>query len=293
MTICNKKYTLPLFFLIAANLSIILTGCGGGGGGGIFKAISEEEKLNKSSTPLFIRGLTYCGGNLYVTNGSKIFSKGVNQKRGWSEVGGYGNNIATIASNGTDLYVMTWNTASDAKGTTNPIVRHGGGTVTGISGEIYNIFDNKVYGGAGQECFAYTSTGTYQLTGTTATLVGNFKSACGSQRSDKDYCAGGQAYNHDDKIEGINGDITGMAVYKGQVIIASQSVGYYKKNSSDKWQAPPFSEEKNSGQFATQGTHPGGLWVVGNTIYLSLDSHGDKRDGLWAYYDENDSWNME
>lgn len=298
MTIFNKKFASPLFLLAAVSLSIILTGCGGGGGGGIFKAITEEEKLNKSTVPLNVRGLTHCSGNLYITNGSKIWKKGINQKAGsWSEVGGYGNNIASIASNGTDLYVMTWNTASESKGTTNSIVRHGGGTVTGISGEIYNIFDNKVYGGTGQECFAYTSSGTYQLTGTTATKIGDFKSAYGSQHSGKDYCANGREANHDEPgaFNGIpaSSQITGMAVYNGKLLVATNNVGYYKEVGGQ-WRPCPFDEEKNSGQFATQGTYPGGLWVVGNTIYLSLHSLSDsKRDGLWAYYGGDSAWNME
>lgn len=298
MTIFSKKRASPLFLLAAVSLSVILTGCGGGGGGGIFKSITEEEKLNKSTVPLNVRGLTHCGGSLFVTNGSKIFRKGITQKAGsWSEVGGYGNNIATIASNGTDLYVMTWNTASETNGTTNPIHVHGGGDITGL-GTIYNIFDNKVYGGTGQKCYAYTSTGTYQLTGTTATIVGaGIKSAYGDQLSAKDFCAGGRDANHDEPgaFNGIpaNSEITGMAVYKGKLLVATNNVGYYKEVDG-KWRPCPFDEEKNSGQFATQGTYPGGLWVVGNTIYLSLHSLSDsKRDGLWAYYGGDSAWNME
>ena len=143
--------------------------------------------------------------------------------------------------------------------------------ITGL-GTIYNIFDNKVYGGTGQKCYAYTSTGTYQLTGTTATSVGaEIKSAYGDQLSGKDYCANGREANHDEPgaFNGIpaNSEITGMAVYKGKLLVATNNVGYYKEVDG-KWRPCPFDEEKNSGQFATQGTYPGGLWVVGNTIYL-------------------------
>ena len=297
MKIFTKNHTVSLFFFISLRFSVILSSCGGGGGGGgIFKSISEEEKLNKSTAPLVQRGLTHCGGRLYITNGNKILSKPMGSTSGnWSEVGGYGNNIATIASNGTDLYVLTWNPSSNSKGSSNPITRHGGGQITGL-GEVYNLFDNKVYG-SGQKCYAYTSTGTYELSGTSATKVGNFKSAYGSQPSGSDYCAGGMAanYNEADRFNGIpkNSQITGMAVYKGKVIIATNNVGYYKEIDG-KWTPCPFADEKNSGQFATQGTYPGGLWVVGDTIYLSLHSLSDsKRDGLWAYYGEEKGWNME
>lgn len=297
MKIFTKKHTLSLFFLISLSFSVILSSCGGGGGGGgIFKSIAEEEKLNKSTAPLYQRGLTHCNGKLYITNGNKIFSKPIGSTSGnWGEVGTYGNNIATITSNGTDLYVLTWNPSSNSSGSPYPITRHGGGQITGL-GLIYNLFDNKVYG-AGQKCYAYTSTGTYELNGTTATKVGNFKSAYGDKTSGSDYCAGDLAANHNEaeRFNGIpkNSKITGMAVYKGKVIIATDNVGYYKEING-KWTPCPFATEKNSGQFATQGTYPGGLCVVGDTIYLSLHSLSDsKRDGLWAYYGEEKGWNME
>ena len=169
-----------VLFSILSDFIVLLSSCGGGaGGGGIFSAIEGEVKLGKKTAGWAVTSMVYYQGNLYCTNGRKVFSKGYSAGSGWaSQSTSYDGAIGLLASDDNNLYILTYKPSTEVTNTYNysdtQLVLYGStGVVTGIS-NIRTIFDNKVIG-SGREAFATTADGTtYKLNGTAApTAVGS------------------------------------------------------------------------------------------------------------------------
>lgn len=168
-----------VLFSILSAFIILLSSCGGGaGGGGIFSAIEGEVKLGKKTAGWAVTSMVYYQGNLYCTNGSKVFSKGYGAGRGWaSQSTSYDGAIGLLASDDNNLYILTYKPSTEVTSTTQDTYNYSDtqlsvlygstGTVNNIS-NIRTIFDNKVIG-SGREAFATTADGTtYKLNGTAA-----------------------------------------------------------------------------------------------------------------------------
>lgn len=173
-----------VLFSILSALIILLSSCGGGaGGGGIFSAIEGEVKLGKKTAGWAVTSLVVYKGNLYCTNGSKVFSKGYGAGRVWaSQSTSYDGAIGLLASDDNNLYILTYKPSTEVTSTTQDTYNYSDtqlsvlygstGVVSGIS-NVVRIFDNKAIGG--REAFATTASGTtYKLNGTAApTVVGS------------------------------------------------------------------------------------------------------------------------
>lgn len=174
-----------VLFSILSAFIVLLSSCGGGaGGGGIFSAIEGEVKLGKKTAGWAVTSMVYYQGNLYCTNGSKVFSKGYGAGRGWaSQSTSYDGAIGLLASDDNNLYILTYKPSTEVTSTTQDTYNYSDtqlsvlygstGVVSGIS-NVVRIFDNKVIG-SGREAFATTADGTtYKLNGTAApTAVGS------------------------------------------------------------------------------------------------------------------------
>lgn len=167
-----------VLFSILSAFIILLSSCGGGaGGGGIFSAIEGEVKLGKKTAGWAITSMAYYNGNLYCSNGDKIFTKGYNGGRGWaSQSTSFDGAIGLLASDDNYVYVLSYKPStevdpSDQKSynysdTQLSILNGDTGIVNSIS-NIRTIFDNKAIGG--REAFATTADGTvYKLNGKSA-----------------------------------------------------------------------------------------------------------------------------
>ena len=171
----QKKFVL---FLSISSLVFLFTSCGGGASSGaIFSAIESEVKLGKKTADWAVTSMVYYGGNLYCSNGDKIYKKAYNGSRGWgAQSTSYDGAIGLLASDDNNLYVLTYKPSTDVTSTnedtynysdTQLCVLYGStGVVTTIS-NVRTIFDNKAIGG--REAFATTADGTtYKLNGLSA-----------------------------------------------------------------------------------------------------------------------------
>ena len=171
----HKKF---VFFLSISSLVFLFTNCGGGaGGGGIFSAIESEVKLGKKTADWAVTSMVYYNGNLYCTNGDKIYTKAYNGGRSWGgQSTSYDGAIGLLASDDNNLYVLTYKPSTEVTSTnessynysdTQLCVLYGStGVVTNIS-NVRTIFDNKAI--SGRIAYATTADGTtYKLNGTAA-----------------------------------------------------------------------------------------------------------------------------
>lgn len=174
----HKTFTLLLGI---SSLVFIFTSCGGGGSNGaIFSAIESEVKLGKKTAGWAITSMAYYNGNLYCSNGDKIFTKGYNGGRGWaSQSTSFDGAIGLLASDDNNLYILTYKPSTEVTSTTQDTYNYSDtqlsvlygstGVVSNIS-NIRTIFDNKVIDpNGGREAFATTADGTvYKLNGKSA-----------------------------------------------------------------------------------------------------------------------------
>ncbi len=179
----NQKYFILFSILILAG--ILFSSCGGGASGGaIFKAIESEVKLGKKTASWAIRSMVYYNGQLYCTNGDKIFTKGKKAGRGWSSLSTqYDGAIGLLASDDNNLYVLTYKPSTEVTATNQDTYNYSDvqvavlfGPSTGTINTLKNvmtIFDNKVIGTTGgREAFATVYGGTEGVGGTTFKLNG-------------------------------------------------------------------------------------------------------------------------
>ena len=175
-----KKQKFFLLFSILTLSGILFSSCGGGASNGaIFAAIESEVKLGKKTATWAITSMAYYDGNLYCTNGNKIFKKGLNAGRGWNTISTpYDGSIGLLASDDSNLYVLTYKPSTEVTSTNQDSYNYSDvqvavleGSSTGIISNLKNvmsIFDNKSYNG-GREAFATVYGGaTYKLNGRAA-----------------------------------------------------------------------------------------------------------------------------
>ena len=173
-----KKQKHLILFSILSLFIFLFVSCGGGGSNGaIFSAIESEVKLGKKTAGWAITSMAYYNGNLYCSNGDKIFTKGYNGGRGWaSQSTSFDGAIGLLASDDNYVYVLSYKPSTEVTSTTQDTYNYSDtqlsvlygstGVVSGIS-NIRTIFDNKAIGG--REAFATTADGTvYKLNGKSA-----------------------------------------------------------------------------------------------------------------------------
>ena len=178
-----KKQKYFILFSILALAGILFSSCGGGASGGaIFKAIEGEVKLGKKTASWAITSMAYYNGNLYITNGHTIFTKGKGAGRGWSTVSTqYDGAIGLLASDDNNLYVLTYKPSTEVTSTNQDSYNYSDvqvavlygpstGTISSLK-NVMTIFDNKSYNG-GREAFATVYSGNSDVGGTTYKLNG-------------------------------------------------------------------------------------------------------------------------
>lgn len=180
----KQKYFMS--FIVSASILFFFSSCGGGASGGaIFSAIEGEVKLGKKTATWAITSMVCYKGNLYCTNGNKIYTKGLNAGRGWSAMSTqYDGAIARLAADDSNLYVMSYKPSVEVTSSNQDSYDYSDislnvlyGPSTGVVNldKVMAIFDNKVYppdgnnNTTGREAYATVYGGTtYKLNGTAA-----------------------------------------------------------------------------------------------------------------------------
>lgn len=315
----TKIYNLifPVFIFLFATV-FLSCGGGGGGGGGIFAAIESEVPLNKVSVPNVVKTVVVHNGNLYCTNGDKLFYKGIESGPKWNSADRhYSSRLALLASDAANLYVMTedgnvyvW--CNDAPVATGAIV----------------ILDNQYVsnnGVANREAFVVTSSDCRRLNGTgvptasggssstrgavwnngltvfvnTTCITSNFSYTHYWTPSSQIVLGGSTIESfitptNDGNIRSIAYTMEGGTEY---ILIATDKTGYKKIRCADGIKVDVHS---NGNQFDTFPIFEDGIWVMPNSantetraIFASIVSPADKtRYGLWGFY-KGSSWNLE
>lgn len=273
----KQKYFMS--FIVSASILFFFSSCGGGASGGaIFSAIEGEVKLGKKTATWAITSMVYYDGNLYCTNGNKIYTKRLNAGRGWSAMSTqYDGAIARLASDDSNLYVMTYKPSVEVTSSNQDSYDYSDislnvlyGPSTGVVNlsKVMTIFDNKSYN-AGREAFATVYGGaTFKLNGTAAPTAA--PTASGSS------------------------DMASAVQVGGSSILYHTFISTSDYTNSRAWYIPLTGngssfEKSNSAQFSIQGVGAGALSFNLSTDLneaLTEAKHG-KISGL-AYYKEND-----
>lgn len=214
-TFCGFCAVLPLACFVVT-LFASCSGGGGGGGTGIFAAIEEEKKLNKISLPNLISSIAVVGNSMYAANGTAVYSKGKGSIGAWAEDGSYGyQNVHMLASNDAELFALVADgfekTNDSVTGLYKPAIYNvtKKAVVTGYAGEPVRVIDNQAFFG-GRRAFVVTTTGVYELSGTSAS---NPASVVGASTGSKACAlAGGITYFSDNGL--ITADFANTTIYR-------------------------------------------------------------------------------
>lgn len=272
----------------------------------IFYAIEKEVPLEKAVIKGNLYAMTEFDGKLYAASGS-LYEKNINEERGWKAVSAPPGFIIRVASDNTNLYVLTKDKKLYTKTATSEWKE-----ITGIS--PIELFDNKA--STNKTAYVTTSEKLYSLAGTSTpnTEVTTNSASKSSKAAVHDgtktifsntvLIASGEnaVYTMEgNKIvfDGTDSDIEvsgakSMAVYKESLLIGTTS-GIVLVNLD------------NDGEPTAKGTMFGGnvessiamleiktLYSFGDAIYaFAVDKTTSKKTNTWGYYKDRPNWNVE
>ena len=135
------KHTISILFMI-----LLLASCKNGLT--IFDQIDQETKLEDAVITGSVNSIVRSGDTLYASDGN-IYSKDVNDVRGWSKIAGPGGTIIKLAADLTEVYALTGEYDLDTRTYKNKKLFYLDAqnewksvVTSNISGEIKTIFDD-------------------------------------------------------------------------------------------------------------------------------------------------------
>ena len=150
------KHTISILFMI-----LLLASCKNGLT--IFDQIDQETKLEDAVITGSVNSIVRSGDTLYASDGN-IYSKDVNDVRGWSKIAGPGGTIIKLAADANKVYALTGEYDLDTRTYKNKKLFYLDAqnewksvVTSNISGEIKTIFDN----GSGKTYLQEKKDGTY------------------------------------------------------------------------------------------------------------------------------------
>lgn len=271
----------------------------------IFYAIEKEVPLEKAVIKGNLYSMTEFGTKLYAASGS-LYVKDNTAIRGWKAVSAPPGFIIRVASNSTNLYVLTKDkklyTSKDAKDW----------TAVSIAGSITELFDNKASDTA-KTAYVTTSEDLYSLNDKNASKIsGGDKSSKAAVYDGSNtvfsntvliasgkkavYTMDGNKIKYGNDTSSI--EVPGaqsMAVYNEKLLIGTTS-GIVLVNL-----------DTGNGEPTAKGTMFGGnvessiamleiktLYSFGDAIYaFAVDKTTSKKTNTWGYYKDRPNWNVE
>jgi len=280
----------------------------------IFYAIEKEVPLEKAVIKGNLYSMTEFKDHLYAASGS-LYVKDNTAIRGWKAVSAPPGFIIRVASDESNLYVLTKDkklyTSKDAKDW----------TAVSITGSITELFDNKASDTA-KTAYVTTSEGLYSLTDEDATEeVGEDKDSVAAVYHDGTdtfsntvLIASGEnaVYTMDgNKIK--YGTETSSIEDSGIEVSGAQSMAVYNDGSKESLLIGTTSGivlvnlDTGNGEPTAKGTMFGGnvessiamleiktLYSFGDAIYaFAVDKTTSKKTNTWGYYKDRPNWNVE
>jgi hypothetical protein len=273
----------------------------------IFYAIEKEVPLEKAVIKGNLYAMTEFDGKLYAASGS-LYVKDINEERGWKAVSAPPGFIIRVASDNTNLYVLTKDKKLYTKTKTS-----GWGKISDIS--PIELFDNKA--STNKTAYVTTSEGLFSLDGennpdTEVKTNGASKSSKAAVHdgtdtffSDTVLIASGEnavytmdgnklAFNDDTSSNIEVSDAQSMAVYNDSLLIGTTS-GIVLVNLDDAGR--PTGKGSMLGENIESSIamlEIKTLYAFENAVYaFAVDKTTSKKTNTWGYYKDRPNWNVE
>lgn len=273
----------------------------------IFYAIEKEVPLEKAVIKGNLYAMTEFDGKLYAASGS-LYVKDINEERGWKAVSAPPGFIIRVASDESNLYVLTEDKKLYTKTKTS-----GWGKISDIS--PIELFDNKA--STNKTAYVTTSEGLFSLDGennpdTEVKTNGASKSSKAAVHdgtetvfSDTVLIASGEnavytmdgnklAFNDDTSSNIEVSDAQSMAVYNDSLLIGTTS-GIVLVNLDDAGR--PTGKGSMLGENIESSIamlEIKTLYAFENAVYaFAVDKTTSKKTNTWGYYKDRPNWNVE
>jgi hypothetical protein len=273
----------------------------------IFYAIEKEVPLEKAVIKGNLYAMTEFDIKLYAASGS-LYVKNINEERGWKAISGPSGFIIRVASDESNLYVLTEDKKLYTKTATSEWKE-----ITGIS--PIELFDNKA-SEANKTAYVTTSEGLYSLNDkNTSKISGGDKSSKAAvydgsstvfsktvliAKGDKGvYTMDGNKIKYGNDTSSI--EVSGaqsMTVYddgsKESLLIGTTS-GIVLVNLDD--EGKPTAKRTMFGENIESSIallEIKTLYSFGDAIYaFAVDKTTSKKTNTWGYYTSRPNWNVE